>query len=1562
MQPDPVQVLTASCGTEQPAVQQVTPRVTPQVGCSPTSRVLASSPCIALVQPVQQSPINMQQRLVHLAESDPGLALHASELFASAMLHSVRVPALLSSSHEVHPALLLAVMTSAEVKAAESGNPDCVTLTPAALTDISCRIAQPFTIDCSTHSLPTVPLACPNACTSVKQVLDTNLAGHTVYMHAPTSVMPALVQHYKDCKTVAPAEEQAKTSGVFVVSHFLYTKHPDLFSEMHVLQVYRKNMPVNLRHWTGRSSVISRTLTPLYVLYDGTLTASMLCKIVHPITNTLTSQPAPAAVAAAVPAPAAATTVPQEVLQPPGLCMAFKGSISGAAATIGLDTWCQGFGFIQPTFIQQHGFSTMEIPPLQVKLGDGASLASSSLACQVQIKIGSFTCLHWLLVMQVPSVADVLLGDAFLRHHKAHLNYDSKSLIINTLKRRFVISSLEAAQARSSYNRTPVAPPTVNTDSSISDPISPPLLTAIQFNRARKKGGQILFCLVQIEGEAQAEHQALPTADPHDYSKTHPAVTDIIQQYPDVFPSSFTISELRDDMPEVIPTDPTKSIPNRPMFRYSPTEDKEIQAQVKALLEQGLIRPSTSPYGAPVLLVSKPDGTWRMCIDYRALNQITTKNSYPLPRIDDLLDRIQGAKYFSTLDLMSGYHQLRLRDSDVIKTAFKTTVGLYEYRVLSFGLTNAPSVFQAVMNKIFSTAGILGKFVLVYMDDILIISKTEEEHLQHLENVFEILRKEGLSCKFKKCNFFKQQLKFLGHVISADGISPDQEKIEAVKQWPLPKNQTELRGFLGLTNYFRKFIHHYSQLATPLTNLTRKELGPSVLFDQNCLDSFQKLKEALMQAPLLATPNFDLPFRMVTDASQVGLGGVLLQDDKPIAYESKKLTTTEMNYSTTDRELYAVVHCLKKWKVYMFHNSENLVITDHKPNSTLPTKTDLSSRQVRWIEFLQQFPGKWIYEKGNTNVADPLSRFNTFYLAVLQLDSTPTTDQQFNPLQLGQLIPLLKQGYKQDPYYSDVTDLQEDNGLYFYKDRISVPDYANLRTFIITECHDSVFAGHMGKHKTIELVARWFYWPNLTADVTVYVLQCHTCQLSKSGKTSNQGLLQPLPVPDRPWWSVSVDFVTGLPMTNRGFDAILTITDRLTRLVHLIPTTTKCDAVEFAYLFTNHIISKHGCPGDIVSDRGSIFTGRFWTAVASALHMHLSHSTSFHPQSDGATEIVNKQLEQVLRSHCMHTISKWDDFLSMVEFAINNSYHASTKYTPFYLNYGMHPITPITVDTLKLSKVPAAAQWSQDLQTTLSNAKKILQLAKDTQKAYADAKRNDITFNIGDMVLLNTKNLNLQQSNRKLLPRWLGPFPISHKVSDVAFTLKLPDVWVKAKLHPTFHVSLLKPYRSDGKVHPPPPPLEIDGHLEYEVEDILQVRTKVTNRRKLKDGTFSTGRTRNEFLIKYVGYGYEHCTWEPESNLQNCQEILQAFWAHQAAVQVARDRIRNSTNSTPGPSNSVPPVSLPSPAQGTLALAKEGGRPAALASASNQPKSSLKRTQANNSYNTRASHKKVRFH
>ena len=394
------------------------------------------------------------------------------------------------------------------------------------------------------------------------------------------------------------------------------------------------------------------------------------------------------------------------------------------------------------------------------------------------------------------------------------------------------------------------------------------------------------------------------------------------------------------------------------MFRYSQPEMAEMTKQVKTLLEAGLVQKSSSPFGAPVLFVKKKDGTMRMCVDYRGLNKITVPNRYPLPRVDDLLDKLQGAKVFSSLDLLSGYHQIRLQDSDVPKTAFRTPFGLFEYRVMPFGLTNAPSVFMASMNDMLSHL----PFCVVYLDDILIFSKSPQEHVQHVAAVLQELEKNQFLIKLKKCDFFKQELLYLGHIISADGIKPDPKKVEAVKNFPKPTTVQTLKSFLGMVNWFHRSIKDLAKVASPLTDLLQ---GPSVskiksakvdltgwsaVHDQ----AFVEVKEALINCATLKLPDLNKPFQVITDASGYALGAVLIQDGQPVAFESRKMNPAQKNYHTTDKELLAIVHALKLWRCYLA-GAQFEILTDHKPLIYLRTQPVLSQRQARWSEFLSEF-------------------------------------------------------------------------------------------------------------------------------------------------------------------------------------------------------------------------------------------------------------------------------------------------------------------------------------------------------------------------------------------------------------------------------------------------------------------------------------------------------------------------------------------------------------------------------------------------------------------------------
>ncbi|GKA24435.1 putative reverse transcriptase domain-containing protein [Tanacetum coccineum] len=380
----------------------------------------------------------------------------------------------------------------------------------------------------------------------------------------------------------------------------------------------------------------------------------------------------------------------------------------------------------------------------------------------------------------------------------------------------------------------------------------------------------------------------------------------VIRDFPEVFPDELPGLPPPRQVEFRIDLIPGAAPVARAPYRLAPSEMKELSKQLQELLEKGFIRPSSSPWGAPVLFVKKKDGSFRMCIDYRELNKLTIKNRYPLPRIDDLFDQLQGSSVYSKIDLRSGYHQLRIREEDIPITAFRTRYGHYEFQVMPFGLTNAPAVFMDLMNRVCKPY--LDKFVIVFIDDILIYSKNKEEHGKHLKTILNLLRSEKLYAKFLKCDFWLDSVQFLGHVIDSSGVHVDPAKIEAIKNWAAPTTPTEVRQFLGLAGYYRRFIKEFSLISKPLTKLTQK--NKPYVWGKDEEEAFQTLKLKLCSAPILSLPEGSEDFVVYCDASLKGFGAVLMQREKVIAYASRQLRKNEENYMTHDLELGAVVFAL----------------------------------------------------------------------------------------------------------------------------------------------------------------------------------------------------------------------------------------------------------------------------------------------------------------------------------------------------------------------------------------------------------------------------------------------------------------------------------------------------------------------------------------------------------------------------------------------------------------------------------------------------------------------------
>ena len=955
----------------------------------------------------------------------------------------------------------------------------------------------------------------------------------------------------------------------------------------------------------------------------------------------------------------------------------------------------------------------------------------------------------------------------------------------------------------------------------------------------------------------------------------------IIKEFPDVFPDD--ISGLPPDKEveftiDLIPDTEPISIPP---YRMAPAELRELKAQLEDLLSKGFIRPSISPWGAPVLFVKKKDGSLRLCIDYRQLNRVTISNQYPLPRIDELFDQLQGSRVYSKIDLRSWYHQLRVQESDVPKTAFRTRYRHDEFLVMPFGLTNAPAAFMDLMNRVFQPY--LDRFVIIFIDDILVFSGSSEEHSEHLRIVLQTLRERQLYAKLSKCQFWLDRVAFLGHVISAEGVSVDPQKIESVVNWKPPKNVSEVRSFLGLAGYYRKFVEGFSKIAAPLTKLTRKD----VKYDwvDACQKSFDELKGRLTSAPVLALPNGRDGFVVYSDASRQGLGCVLMQNDRVIVYASRQLKKHEQNYPTHDLELAAVVFALKIWRHYLY-GVPCRIFTNHKSLQYIFTQKELNLRQRRWVELIKDYNCTIEYHPGKANVvADALSRrpesslshMRTGYLpllvdlralgVILEVKDSGALLATFHvrPLLVDQILA----GQSQDPQMIKLKEEIEKgkkvefqiryDGMIVKGQRMCVPEYGELNSEIMEEAHSSAYAMHPGSTKMYKTLKEHYWWNGMKKEIASFVSKCLTCQQVKAEYQKPAGKIQLLPIPVWKWEKITMDFVTGLPRTQRQHDAIWVIVDRLTKSAHFLPVNVEDSLEKLAKLYVDEIVRLHGVPISIVSDRDPRFTSRFWPSLQTALGTRLHFNTAFHPQTDGQSERTIQTLEDMLRACVMEFRESWDTHLALMEFAYNNSYQTSIDMAPFEALYGRKCRTPVCCDEVAERRLvgPELVQiTSEKVKVVRDN----LKIARDRQRSYADNRRRALQFEIGDRVFLKIspwKGVLRFGMRGKLSSRYIGPYEILSKVGPVAYKLKLPPEL--SRIHDTFHVSMLRKYIPDPSHVLREQPMQLKENLTYE-----ETPVQIVDRKE------QVLRSKVIPLVKVLWKNHEReaATWEPEVQMR----------------------------------------------------------------------------------------------
>ena len=1127
--------------------------------------------------------------------------------------------------------------------------------------------------------------------------------------------------------------------------------------------------------------------------------------------------------------------------------------------------------FISKRFVHKNNIPTVNTDQCQVvKLADGSKQLTCKIVEQFPLFISSRSMKANLLVLPIENY-DIILGMPWLRKHNPIIDWSTNSL-------HFPPTPLQLILAEHGVTSKSI----LSTPSSISKPPIEICHLSIKQIRKAVKQNELLYILWVRQSKATGAIEILNNVEIENDAQGALASKEmqkLLGKYSDVFP---------EDLPKGLP--PKRFIEHRiklmphdkPPFknyqRLSPGDLDELKAEITRLLDQGFIRVAHSPFGCPVVFAKKPGDTKRrLCIDYRDLNRLTIKDKYPLPRVDELMDRLHGAKYFSKLDLRSGYHQVRIADEDIEKTAFNTRYGQYEFLVMPFGLTGAPSTFMALMNQLM--APFLDQFVVVYLDDILIYSKTLHEHMHHVESVLNVLRQNKLYCKQEKCEFLRKEVKFLGYLVGDEGLKVDPAKVEAVQTWPIPTNVRDVRSFLGFVGFYRKFIKDHSNICTPLSELTKTADGAKFEWNAAAQEAFEKMKEALCSTPILILPDPEKPYVVTTDASGYAIGACLSQDQgnglQPICYMSKKMLDAETRYPVHHKELLAIVCALKEWRHYLHGTKFKIVIrTDHKSLVHFDTQPKLSERQARWNEYMSEFDYIIEYQEGKTNVvADALSR---------RADHNINVHATLSAIEIS-LVDEIKHGYQNDDFCksvmqgvitSRVNHFTINDGLIWYDNkRLVVPLDPALRTKLLHENHDSKLAGHLGIEKTYAKMVQLYYWPTIYSDTKKYVRTCLICQRTKHEHGKQRGLLQPLPIPTRRWQIVTMDFIIHLPKTKNGYDAIFVVVDKLTKRAYYIATTTNVTAPEVAQLYFKHIVKNgHGIPESIVSDRDSRFTSLFWKSLWEMLDTKLRMSTASHPQTDGQTENMNKTLEQILRAFCNNKQDNWDELLPYAEIAYNSAKNLSTGYSPFYLDHGQEASLPANLlhgKYLPDSGNAKVEEVLEELGEALKLVQSNLQKAQQRQKKYADMKRKDIEYAVGDRVLLDTSDIHFTVGTKKLLDRFIGPYKIIERIGAVAYKLDLP---AKFRLHPVFHISKLRKaletddFPGRDQLDRPEPVMKIDGEDAWYVD-------KIINKRKQGNKT--------QYLVVWEGYPEWEATWEDSSRLLQAKEAVAQFESNQ---------------------------------------------------------------------------------
>ena len=989
-----------------------------------------------------------------------------------------------------------------------------------------------------------------------------------------------------------------------------------------------------------------------------------------------------------------------------------------------------------------------------------------------------------------------------------------------------------------------------------------------------------------------------------------------IGKYQDIFLEPSKLPPSRPEDME-IKINPSAKIPNRPLPSLSKQELEVLRKKLDELLEKGWIKPSKSPFGTTVLFAKKKDGSLRLCIDYRGLNNITEKDRTPLPSIQQIRDQIQGAKYLTKLDVRDAFHMVRIKPEDCYKTAFKTRFGLYEFNVVPFGLANSPATFIRLMNRIFGD--LYDRCVIAYVDDIIIYSKTVEDHQKHVDEVLRRIQENQLSVKLSKCSFQQEKVEFGGVILSTTGISISPESISAITEFPLITERQHVQSFLGLVQFFEHYLPAFHGLAFPLTELTKKTV-PWTWTPREHM-AVRAIQHRIVTAPVLRFFDPTLPTATWTDASDYAIGGWIGQEHSkgdwyPCFYFSRKLKSAEKRYAVHERELLALVKLCKKYGIHL-KGIPFVAHVDHQALIHLKTQPYLSPRQVRWVETLSEFQIDVTYLKGETNtLADWFSRRLDLIDHCPCCSKKQIKKEERNEISAvittSQINSSLKEKIKSD-YETDTIakmlleqqniqltlrrsselslittanirrlDLSDDGLIYYNSGAVYIPN-TNLRQEILEFYHDTPTYDHHGSMKTLAILRPLVWWPSLITDVDKWTVSCDLCQKSKHPNDLPPGQLHPLAIPSARSQSIAIDFAE-VPTDTEGFGSVMVIVDRLTKMVALFACQTDITAEQAATLFLNGwVLKSHGLPETIISDRDPRFTSSFWSTLCETLKITPCLATARHQQTDGQSEITIRIVKEGLTRFVDYHKTNWRSLLPALEYSINSSPSMSTGYAPYFLAYGLNPsLMPIPT----CNGVSPSTNLLSTLSTALNNARTNILNAQERQRtSYNTRHRRPPIYSVGDKVLLNRDGIRWEpdtQRSLKLQLPWVGPFEIKELLPNDNIELILPPT---LRIHPVFHISKIRPY-CDPSLHfpnrkvPPKPAAEIDkeGDSVFEIDRILDSRIH---------------RGKRQWLVRWVGYGPEDDLWNNDEDVKG-REAVEAYLCQQPVLnrRITRSRTR----------------------------------------------------------------------